>query len=608
MRLNRLRIYSRLILLPLLFSLYCLLLAQNPLSRAESTELSPKTEASTFDRFHEIANQYLSFNLALNNHEELKTIVNMLDKEIMNIDQIEEVRHFPFSLKLLSSIQRKTHDLLGQAEPGSDIQKKLIFFFDKAYQDEFVLHNIYGQKTFKKLGEAFNLSDTYTILELSELFREVGTPDFQIPLWRMMVKVKDERIKSSLLSALGKIGNQHAAHLVYQALQTSPQKMLLNALVELGLPDFDFKQEKKPSTVKRLIRKETPVRDLHRFYRNFHTFNQELESIFSRLNLPEEEKSYYRSTLLQTRGHAKQDGDFSFLYRGIAFEEGDVIISTKIDPVSSFWGTMTNYPLSLSHVSVVTFTDNGFPLVAEIGHQVNLVHLEDALSIPGDFLVLRYKNMSPDLKKRLKKAVNFYYQNRKVTKFDGDFDRVTDYLFYCAEFVYHVYRRTKAPINWVYSEFPTPQAKMNMENLGIHKTDFITQGDFLRVPEFSLKGIVYNRAFQSRLAGGILVDIYVQNYKTKEMDFNRVPRSSKYKLISNAIRFMNARDARNFNKKMEYAMVAFFGSFEEIYNRAMRKAKEERLTITSYASYQRRIREILEEEAETTIQSVFKQE
>jgi hypothetical protein len=67
-------------------------------------------------------------------------------------------------------------------------------------------------------------------------------------------------------------------------------------------------------------------------------------------------------------------------------------------------------------------------------------------------------------------------------------DKSTDFLFYCSEFVYHVFNRAKIPVQWVYSEFPTEQARENIRKLGLKQSHFITQGDYVRMPDFSYIG------------------------------------------------------------------------------------------------------------------------
>ncbi|MFQ6069441.1 MAG: YiiX/YebB-like N1pC/P60 family cysteine hydrolase [Candidatus Aminicenantales bacterium] len=564
-----------------------------------------KENQPQLQQFRALAEQYINSSLSENNEEKIGYLMNSLARKIPSLDCEAGLFDFIPLLEWLEKIVGTTQSLLVKARPGSEMQKELIRFFDAVYQARLIIHHIFARRTFERLAEAFKNNSTEEILGISAIFAKVGTPDFQLPLWSMIKKAKDLRIKKTLISVLGKTGNQSAANLVYTTLHASPEKVYLDALVDLGLPAFEHKQKKKKSTLKRLISKETPDRNMKRFYRNFRTFRQELERIFQTLNLNDEEKDYYRQAIFQTRGKEKKIGDYTFLYRGISFKEGDVVFTLNVDPISRWWGTVTSHPVGFDHVSLITFSRKGFPLVADVGSRVRLTHLEDALSIRSDFLVLRLKNMNSFFRQRVNRVINLYYKNRMFTKYDGNFDYKTDLSFYCSEFVYHVFRHAAIPLNWVYSELATPQAKINMAKLGILHERFITHGDYLRMPEFSYVGSCYNKSLEARVVGGMLVDVYLDNFKTKELDLKRIPNKTRYRTMAKLFRFANVRSAKQFPSNMEFALVAFFETFGKTYKKIRERMKKERIELTDYSSYKRRLKEIIDQETEDLVASIF---
>lgn len=582
----------------------CRLSEQKPsLIISQPASIDPFVSRSS-DRFQELAEEYRLLYFSPDENNYLRSMIQRLSEELDYLDQISSFQDFPGILSKLRAILHKTRDLLVQPSPGSEIQKELNSFFNKVYELRFALHYIFAKKTVHKLYQAFHLKNKAEVLKLSQLLREVGTPDFQVPLWRLIKRARDEELHDSLLITLGKIGNQEASNSVFKSLLSSPRKIYLDALVDLGLPDFDNKKRTSQYAAKRYMKKGSAEKNLKRFYGQFNRFCKKMEGVFTALNLTEAEKQQYRLALIQSRGQDR--GDFVFRYRGLTFREGDVVLTSGLEPDSRFWGSLTNFPVSFSHVQIVTFSEDGFPLLADLIHHIKLTHLEIALASTSDYSVLRFKDMDAEIRREINKVIQFYYKNRKRTKFDGNFDKSTDFLFYCSEFVYHVFNRAKIPVRWVYSEFPTEQARENIRKLGLKQSHFITQGDYLRMPDFSYIGCSYNSAIEAKITGGILVDIFMDHLKSDEMDFSKVPGKLWYRYLTKTSRLLSKGALKQLSGDLAYTMCAYFLSFQKIYNRARRRADTERLRLLRYSAFRRRMEEILHEESQKIIRSVFR--
>ncbi|MFH1944926.1 MAG: hypothetical protein ABIK95_04800 [Acidobacteriota bacterium] len=467
------------------------------------------------------------------------------------------------------------------------------------------LQTIWASRILNRLKEVFEEDDWTAQREMIRLYGEVGIPDFQLPLWELIIQSNSDEIKEALLNALAATGNQTGATLVYDALRSSPQRELLDALSRLGVPDFSRRVFKSRNAVERYMKKTRPERNDFLFRERFIQFQKEMETIFEGLRLNDHEKSFYRTKLFQNRGSTASSPSQKFSYRGIVFEEGDIVLTSGTEPDSLFWGFLTEFEVGFSHVQIVTFTDEGFPVLAGIGETIQFTHIEEALGVTGDFLVLRRPDLTEEQKKRINNVIAAYYRERDCTWFDLSFDKTTDYAFYCSELIFHVFNKAKIPMDWVFSRFATALMEENVQRLKIGTNEFITQGDYLRMPDFRLIGWRYNQAAREKTTGRILAEMYFERMRSERMNINRVPNALWYRYITIFYRMMNARNARHFSKSLEYAMVTFFLSFRKIYRHANTQAEKSGLLFDNLRLYKEKMKTYFNSGAAPVFRRIF---
>ncbi|MCJ7680033.1 MAG: hypothetical protein MUP70_04830, partial [Candidatus Aminicenantes bacterium] len=477
--------------------------------------------------------------------------------------------------------------------------------FNRIYEEGMALQTIWASRILNRLKEAFKVDDWTAQQDMIRLYSEVGIPDFQFPLWEIIIQTVNVDLQEALLNALAATGNQTGATLVYDALKSSPQRVLLETLSRLGIPDFSRRVFKSRNAVERYMKKSRPERNDFLFRERFIQFQKKMETIFERLRLNDREKSFYRAKLFQDRGSTSPLPDQKFNYRGIVFEEGDIVLTSGTEPDSLFWGFLTEFEVGFSHVQIVTFTDEGFPVLADIGETIRFTHIEDALGMTGDFLVLRRPDLTEEQKKKINNVIAAYHRERVRTWFDLSFDKTTDYAFYCSEFIFHVFNRADIPMNWVFSRIPTERMEENVKRLGITVQEFITQGDYLRMPDFKLIGWRYNRAAREKTTGRILAELYFDHIRTEQMNMKRMPNALWYRYITVFYRLQNVRNARKFSKSLEYTMITFFLSFRKIYHRANKQAEKLGLRFENLRLYKQKMRSIFLSETAPVFNRIF---
>jgi hypothetical protein len=231
-----------------------------------------------------------------------------------------------------------------------------------------------------------------------------------------------------------------------------------------------------------------------------------------------------KSEILQSYVQQKPRPELSYKIAGTEFREGDIVL-IQSGSTGGLWETLTQSRSLLSHLMMVTFSDDRLPFAIEM----NFGHLLiSPLDIPADhFTVVRAESLGSSEREALQKAV--WKMLGEDISYDFDFDRESGDELYCSELAAEVFKRARLP----QQPFPFPisswQASEILKFAGSTAHSFFVQGSYLASKDFSVVAEKVQSDPFELIRGSLVLEAFRESLvNAREVRLDRHPQAHKF--------------------------------------------------------------------------------
>lgn len=210
-------------------------------------------------------------------------------------------------------------------------------------------------------------------------------------------------------------------------------------------------------------------------------FHRQVSELIDTLPASDDVRTTLKTDILQSYLRRVPRSELTYTRAGVEFQEGDIIL-LQSGSTGGLWETLTQSPSLLSHLMMVTFSDEGLPYAVEMNFGRLLI---SPLDIPADrFTVLRAKGLGAAERSALQKTI--WKMLDEDLAYDFDFDAETGQALYCSELAAEVFKRAQLPQR----PFPFPAASWQATEIlkfaGSSSQIFYGQGSYLASKDFAL--------------------------------------------------------------------------------------------------------------------------
>lgn len=326
----------------------------------------------------------------------------------------------------------------------------------------------------------------------------------------------DQKVAGPILQSLAASGGPLARLFIYQRFSANPTEEFAEALARAGFPrtsdllgedsllqqgPFFFERSRESAVLKNVL---STARDFPDRWKEMKSYLESLRNIpeklkkardfwrqmhaetaqkIDALDISTAQKQSLKGRILQSFGSNKRPEQFTYLRDGLSLQEGDIIL-IQAGETGGLWETFTQSGSLLSHLQMVTFSDDGLPYSIEMNFGQILVAPLDLKA--ERFAVLRPQKSDPAVRKRIHDA--FALLANKNVSYDFKFDSQQHESLYCSELAAAVLKEAKVAANPKAFAPASERAEELLRKSGIPSRLFFAQGSYLGSSDFTLVG------------------------------------------------------------------------------------------------------------------------